>query len=66
MALHIGATCTSCAICEPLCPTKSIFKGVGQYVIDADTCGECEVCYQVCPESAIHRSGDKEDAKSKA
>ena len=53
MAHMINARCTSCHICVPTCPTQSIYYGVDQYVIDADTCNDCLVCVRVCPEPSV-------------
>ncbi len=49
----INNRCTSCRDCVELCPTRSIFIGIGQYVIDADTCENCGICARVCPAKAV-------------
>jgi ferredoxin len=53
MSHTINSRCTLCKACVDICPTKSIFAGEGQYVIDSDTCDDCKVCVSVCPERAI-------------
>jgi ferredoxin len=56
MAMKIDqAECTSCAACEPVCPTKSIAEKKGMYKINAATCTECQdvdggpKCVDACP-----------------
>lgn len=45
--------CTSCGVCEAVCPTSCIkFKwvnGLKKPDIDFDKCTNCGRCYQVCP-----------------
>lgn len=45
--------CTSCAICESICPTFSISRGLTHFVVDTDGCEECRSCIPVCPVNAI-------------
>ncbi len=52
--MRISAACTLCDACMPLCPTKSIFYGRAQYVIDSTTCEMCGTCAKVCPVHVIH------------
>jgi NAD-dependent dihydropyrimidine dehydrogenase PreA subunit len=61
MSYFINRRCTLCKACIDLCPTKSIFLGEGQYVIDADTCDDSGLCVSVCPDHAIYRVGESED-----
>ncbi len=49
----ITPRCTLCGDCLTRCPTKSIFVGGNQAVIDTDTCQGCHVCVSVCNERAI-------------
>lgn len=53
MASFIQQSCTSCADCESVCPTFSIFRGRNQFVIDTDTCEDCGFCSLACQVSAI-------------
>ncbi|MCO5143442.1 MAG: 4Fe-4S binding protein [Oligoflexia bacterium] len=49
----IKSICTNCTLCESVCPTSSIRKGISKYVIDRDTCFDCKECVPVCPVQAI-------------
>ncbi len=53
----INPKCTLCMECASICPTDSIFLGVGQYVIDLDSCEGCGYCIPICPENAIRSIG---------
>jgi len=53
MPFAINKKCTNCTLCEPECPTHSIFAGKGQFVINADTCEGCQICVKICPAEAI-------------
>jgi ferredoxin len=44
--------CTSCSICERVCPTNAITSGE-RYFIDPDLCINCSVCGVYCPFDAI-------------
>ena len=48
----ITTDCTSCSICERVCPTNAISSG-DRYYIDPDLCINCSVCGVYCPFDAI-------------
>jgi len=51
-AHFITDRCTSCSICERVCPTNAISSGE-RYFIDPDLCINCSVCGVYCPFDAI-------------
>jgi electron transport complex protein RnfB len=54
-AHFITDLCTSCSICERVCPTNAITSGE-RYFIDPDLCINCSVCGVYCPFDAIDDS----------
>ncbi|GEM_PF-242959 len=54
-AHFITEECTSCSICERVCPTNAITSGE-RYFIDPDLCINCSVCGVYCPFDAIDDS----------
>ena len=65
MASRITKKCTSCGDCLPICPTGSVYYGIGQYVVDSDSCQDCQVCVPICPEDAIIGQKPEPEPKSK-
>jgi ferredoxin len=57
-AHFIGEKCTSCTICERVCPTNAITGGE-RFYIDPDLCINCSVCGVYCPFDAINDNQDK-------
>lgn len=60
MALKIIESCVNCYACEPLCPSKAIYMGKLNFMINPKKCTECEgdykdaQCASICPiEGAI-------------
>jgi ferredoxin len=51
-AHFITTLCTSCTICERVCPTNAITGGE-RFYIDPDLCINCSVCGVYCPFDAI-------------
>ncbi len=51
-AHFINEKCTSCSICERVCPTNAITSGE-RYFIEPDLCINCSVCGVYCPFDAI-------------
>ncbi|MFT5476477.1 MAG: electron transport complex protein RnfB [Planctomycetota bacterium] len=56
-AHFITDECTSCSICERVCPTNAISSGE-RYFIDPDLCINCSVCGVYCPFDAIDDSAE--------
>jgi ferredoxin len=56
-AHFINDKCTSCTICERVCPTNAITSGE-IFFIDPDLCINCSVCGVYCPFDAIEDSHD--------
>ena len=54
----ITTKCTSCSICERVCPTNAITSGE-RYFIDPDLCINCSVCGVYCPFDAIDDNGEE-------
>ena len=54
-AHFINEKCTSCSICERVCPTNAITSGE-RYFIEPDLCINCSVCGVYCPFDAIDDS----------
>jgi ferredoxin len=48
----VDATCTSCGICERVCPVKNITLEAGKPVWHG-ACEQCLACIQWCPEECI-------------
>lgn len=60
MALKIINTCVNCYACEPLCPSKAIYRAEAHFLINPRKCTECDgdfhepQCASICPiEGAI-------------
>jgi ferredoxin len=49
---HIDGTCSSCGICERVCPVKNISLEAGRPVWHG-SCEQCLACIQWCPEECI-------------
>lgn len=65
MAMFINADlCTSCADCEPVCPTGAIVPQKGVFFVKADLCNECAddhdmpQCLSVCMEDGCIEFAD--------
>ena len=57
-AHFITTDCTSCSICERVCPTNAITGGE-RYFIEPDLCINCSVCGVYCPFDAIDDSREE-------
>ena len=53
-AHFITTLCTSCGICERVCPTNAITGGDERFHIEPDLCINCSVCGVYCPFDAIN------------
>jgi ferredoxin len=53
-AHFITTLCTSCGICERVCPTNAITSGDERFHIEPDLCINCSVCGVYCPFDAIN------------
>lgn len=45
--------CTSCGLCEEICPKKAIITKPNLAKIDYTNCIRCYCCHEICPENAI-------------
>ncbi|MFT7668141.1 MAG: electron transport complex protein RnfB [Planctomycetota bacterium] len=57
-AHFITTLCTSCGICERVCPTNAITSGEERFHIEPDLCINCSVCGVYCPFDAINDSSE--------
>ena len=57
MALQIDPNmCSLCGDCKPVCPTRSVLKTHGIYMINPETCTECDGeprCLDECASGSI-------------
>ena len=54
----ITASCSSCGVCEDICPKAAITLGDAGYSIDESLCNNCGACLDSCPVKAIVRKID--------
>lgn len=52
-AFHVGATCTSCGLCERMCPLGDIFLSSDGTPRWKGRCTHCMACIAHCPRQAI-------------
>ena len=52
--LSVSNACSSCGLCEKLCPAGSIKIENGRPVFTWKTCAQCMACVQWCPKEAIN------------
>lgn len=58
---HVLDTCISCALCEQICPTRTIMMQQGKPVWTAPTCSHCLACIHRCPVEAIQYGAKTQD-----
>ena len=64
--------CTSCGICEMVCPSKAItvetfeeqmdeksFQDLNAFMLDYSRCLRCDLCVYECPENALSKQEGK-------
>ena len=52
--LGVSDDCSSCGLCEKLCPTGSVKIENGKPVFNWKTCAQCMACVQWCPKGSIN------------
>lgn len=62
-SFSVSSTCTSCGICEKVCPTKTIQLKDSLPTWNGD-CAQCLACINYCPVKAINY-GDKTKNKGR-
>ena len=49
----VTTICTSCGLCQEICPKKAITNGPPKAQINYTKCIRCYCCHEICPENAI-------------
>lgn len=49
----ITIDCTSCGVCEYMCPQEAIKEAPNQFVVRRNLCDGCAECVPYCPVRAI-------------